>query len=114
MMWDVTQEKVLKYAQDILDAGMPPGVLMIDDNWYLHNGEWEFNHHRFSDPKSMVKKLHKLGFKVVVWVTPFITPDTYQYRLLSDAGKLLKRARDHKTSVFEWWNGFQRPAGPDQ
>ncbi len=105
MMWDVTQEKVLRYAQDILAGGMPPGVLMIDDNWYLHNGGWVFHPHRFSDPKGMVDQLHKLGFKVVVWVTPFICAETYQYRILSDAGLLLKDGKG-KTRVFEWWNGF--------
>jgi alpha-glucosidase (family GH31 glycosyl hydrolase) len=105
LMWEVTQEKVLHYARDILASGMPPGVFMIDDNWYHHVGGWEFDLRRFPDPKGMIAQLHEMGFQVVVWLAPFICPDTYQYRLLNDAGMLLKRSNG-KTWIFEWWDGF--------
>jgi alpha-glucosidase (family GH31 glycosyl hydrolase) len=105
MMWGPTQEKVVRYAQDIIDGGMPPGVLMIDDNWYLHNGCWKFHPHKFPDPKGMTDRLHAMGFKVVVWVTPFITPDTYTYRLLSDGGLLLRGA-GADPAIVHWWNGY--------
>ena len=33
LMYDQNEADILKYAQDIIDNGYPPGVLMIDDNW---------------------------------------------------------------------------------
>jgi len=32
-MYDQNEADILKYAQDIINNGYPPGVLMIDDNW---------------------------------------------------------------------------------
>ena len=33
LMYDQNQEDVLRYAQGILDSGLPAGILMIDDGW---------------------------------------------------------------------------------
>src|SRR5437016_356489 len=38
--------------------GLPPGVLMIDDNWQEDYGKWTFHPGRFTDPKAMVNELH--------------------------------------------------------
>jgi alpha-glucosidase len=74
---------VLKYAHAIVDNGLPPGVLMIDDNWQEDYGKWTFHPGRFPDPKAMMKELHALGFKVMVWVCPFVSPDCDVYRALA-------------------------------
>lgn len=37
---DVSQEKVKKYAEEIINNGYPSGVLMIDDCWSKDYGEW--------------------------------------------------------------------------
>ena len=76
LMYDQNEEDILKYAQDIIDNGYPPGVLMIDDNWQEDYGDWEFSPRRFSDPKGMMKKLHDMGFQVMLWICPFISADS--------------------------------------
>jgi len=63
LMYDQNEEAILKYARDIIDKGYPPGVLMIDDNWQLDYGVWEFSPQRFNDPKGMVEELHGMGFR---------------------------------------------------
>ena len=40
LMYDQNQRDVLKYAHAIVDNGLPPGVLMIDDNWQEDYGKW--------------------------------------------------------------------------
>ena len=75
MPYECTEEKILKYANEILHNGFPAGVLMIDDCWCKDYGTWEFDPEKFKDPKGMVDKLHKLGFKVMVWCCPFVSPD---------------------------------------
>lgn len=69
------EKGVLAYAQSMLDHGLPPGVFMIDDTWQLGYGTWEFDPRRFADPKGMVEKLHKMGFKVLLWMCPFVSMD---------------------------------------
>jgi alpha-glucosidase len=80
LMYDQNQTDVLRYAQQIVDRGYPPGVLMIDDNWQEDYGNWEFSPRRFGDPKAMMARLHQLGFPVMLWVVPFVSPDSAIYR----------------------------------
>ncbi len=106
LQYDQNEEAILNYAQSILDHGFPPGVLMIDDNWQIDYGVWEFSSERFKTPQLMIEKLHAMGFKVMLWVCPFVSPDSEVYRelalkkllLFEDAGKT-------RPAIVRWWNG---------
>ncbi len=117
LMYDQREDKILQYAQSILDKGYPPGVLMIDDTWQENYGIWEFSPNRFKDPKGMVKKLHKMGFKVMLWICPFISADSENFRYLAKNGMLLLRNQagkpvnwdentQSKVAIIPWWNGY--------
>ena len=80
MNWFVNQEKVLKYAHEIIDNGFKPGIIMIDDGWQEDYGVWDFNKKGFSNPKAMIDELHSLGFKVMLWLVPCMSPDSYTFR----------------------------------
>ncbi len=106
LQYDQNEKDILKYAQSILDNGFPPGVLMIDDNWQVDYGVWEFSAQRFANPKLMVEKLHKMGFKVMLWVCPFISPDSEVYRALKSKGVLVfEDAEKTVPAIVRWWNG---------
>lgn len=112
LMYDQTEEGILEYAENILKHGFPPGILMIDDNWQEDYGVWEFSAARFKDPKSMVDKLHRMGFKVMLWVAPFVSPDCLTYRELRDKGYLIcdrplntMKGIRRQASMINWWNG---------
>ena len=106
LQYNQNEIDILKYAENILTNGFPPGVLMIDDTWQSNYGTWTFTADRFSDPKSMIEKLHSMGFKVMLWICPFISADSPVYRKLA-AEKLLVFEDEDKTSpaVVRWWNG---------
>lgn len=115
LIYDQNQEDILKYAHAIIDNGFPPGVLMIDDNWAPYYGRFEFRKDRFPAPKEMIRELHELGFKVMVWVCPFIRPDSEEARFLmkrrwvvmdNEGKKDLEWAASRKPSIIQWWNGF--------
>ncbi|MCL1079117.1 glycoside hydrolase [Parashewanella spongiae] len=107
LMYEQNQEDILAYAKKILDNGMPPGVLMIDDNWQENYGVWDFHAGRFTDPKAMIDELHEMGFKVMLWVAPFVSPDSQNYRKLAKQGVFLKRSQKHDAlpQMVDWWNG---------
>jgi alpha-glucosidase len=115
LMYDQNQRDVLKYAHAIVNNGFEPGVLMIDDNWQEDYGKWTFHPGRFPDPKAMMQELHALGFKVMVWVCPFVSPDSDVYRALAKQQAFLKD-NTGKPAMVRWWNGasalldFTRPA----
>ena len=104
LMYDQNQNDILRYANAIIKNGMPAGVLMIDDNWQEDYGKLNFHPGRFPSPKLMIDSLHAKGFKVMLWVCPFISPDCDIYRYLSQNNLLLK---DHagNTAIIRWWNG---------
>lgn len=117
LMYDQNQKDILAYAHAIIDNGFPPGVLMIDDNWQEAYGTWRFRADRFPDPKAMINELHKLGFKVMVWVCPFVSPDTEVFRKGAKDDLFLKYPKDHivaggptsyarDVAMIGWWNGF--------
>lgn len=105
LLYDQNQADILQYADDILEHGYQPGVLMIDDNWNPYYGNWTFRAEKFSDPKQMVKTLHQKGFKVMLWVCPHVSPDSELYRQLVKEDVFIK-GHDGKVAIREWWNGY--------
>lgn len=115
LMYNPNQKDVLNYARQVLANGMPAGVLMIDDNWSNYYGHFDFDKEKFPDAKVLIDQLHSLGFKVMLWICPFISPDSPPYRelqskkllLLDNQGK--KGATWNNTSkplLLQWWNGY--------
>lgn len=105
LMYNQNQEDILSYATEIVKSGMRPGILMIDEGWSEDYGVYDFYPARFPSPKEMVEKLHKMGFKVMLWVTPNISPDSNAFRTLRDTDFLLKD-KDGNFAIREWWNGY--------
>lgn len=105
LMYNQNQDDILKYAQNILDNNFPTGVLMIDDNWQRYYGNFDFRAERFPDPKGMVQKLHSQGFKVMLWICPFVSPDSPEYRELAQKGYLIKKKGKDEPAILNWWNG---------
>ncbi len=104
LMYDQNQKDVLAYAGNIIANGFPPGVLMIDDNWQEDYGKWNFHPGRFPHPGKMIDDLHDMGFKVMVWVCPFISPDCDVYRNLMSK-KYLVTDNNGEPAIVRWWNG---------
>ena len=115
LLYDQTEEKILRYARTLIQEGYPPGVIMIDDNWQEDYGVWEFSARRFQNPKRMMEELHALGFKVMLWVCPFVSPDSETFRYLvknnlllldpSQTQDVLWAGTKNKAGLVRWWNG---------
>jgi alpha-glucosidase (family GH31 glycosyl hydrolase) len=115
LQYNPNQKDVLNYAKQVLANGMPPGVLMIDDNWSNFYGQFDFNKDKFPDAKALISELHQMGFKVMVWVCPFISPDSDPYReliskkylLLDNENNTIPNWKDAaKPLILQWWNGY--------
>ncbi|MEO0414038.1 MAG: glycoside hydrolase family 31 protein [Verrucomicrobiota bacterium] len=115
LIYDQNEKDIRGYGDAILSNGYPAGVMMIDDNWQQSYGDWQFRADRFTDPKGMIKKLHDDGFKVMMWVCPFVTADTQNFRYLAKEGllhldpdrtqKILWANTQNKAAIIRWWNG---------
>jgi len=115
LIYNQNQKDILKYAHDIIDNGFSPGVLMIDDNWAPAYGVFQFRKDRFPDAGAMINELHSMGFKVMLWVCPFISPDSEVSRdllkrklvLMNNEGNPgMTWAEASTPSIINWWNGY--------
>jgi alpha-glucosidase len=110
LTYDQNQKDVLAYARAIVANGLPPAVLMIDEGWAEGYGVWNFHRGRFPDPKAMMDELHGMGFKVMLWVCPYIQPDGKHFtELLHDEERVvwLRSAKSPRLpAIMHWWDGF--------
>jgi len=104
LMYNQNQIDILKYAEGIEENGFPPGVLMIDDNWQQNYGQWDFKKTKFPNPKAMIDTLHARGFKVMLWMCPFVNTNCDCYPELARKGLLLKDSSG-AVAFIKWWNG---------
>lgn len=105
LTFDQNEKDIMNYAENILKHGMPAGVLMIDDGWSECYGDWRFHSGKFPEPEKMLERLHEMGFKVMVWVCPYITADSVAYREAEREGILIC-TEDEDPYIAKWWNGY--------
>ncbi len=122
LTYNQNQKDILAYAKAIKANGFPEGgVIMIDDTWQHGYGVWDFDARRFSDPKAMCDELHADGYKVMLWVCPFVSMDSPGYREmvfgLKDAGVKCEKGgliMESEKNLYghdvarptPWWNGL--------
>lgn len=107
--YNQNQAGILEYARSIVLNGFKPGILMLDDTWMEDYGKWVFHPGRFPDPKAMCDELHALGFKIMLWIVPFVSLD--QYQLCEEIHALpgngfIQRPEGGGDYPFWWWNGI--------
>jgi alpha-glucosidase (family GH31 glycosyl hydrolase) len=52
-----------------------------------------------------VDALHAMGFKLMLWTCPLVSPDTETFRQLERRGLLVRDAAG-ATAIRKWWNGY--------
>jgi alpha-glucosidase len=106
LMYNQNQKDILEYARQVIQNDFPAGILMIDDNWQKYYGNFDFKPECFSNPNQMVSQLHEMGFKIMLWISPFVSPDSPEYRFLAKKGYLLKQKGTDEPALIRWWNGY--------
>ena len=118
LTYNQNQKDILDYAKSMLVNGVPAGVLMIDDTWQAGYGDWRFEPSRFPDPKALMDDLHGLGFKVMLWVCPYVGMDLPAFRRIAwgmnpadvrgypAKGGFLSNVGSSEPKACRWWNGY--------
>ena len=114
----ITQERVLAMAHAIRERRYPCSCITIDDRWESAFGELQFSRD-FPQPARMVRELHDLGFRVLLWVTPFVNQEAATFAELGRRKLLVPRKDGTGTALLKWWGGtaglvdLTNPAGRD-
>jgi len=103
-----SQEKILSFAREILAHGFEPGIFMIDEGWAGRYGDWSFEPSRFPDPRAMVDELHRMGFRVMLWIVPLVCPDGKFFidAMARPDRRICMRQENGEIAITKWWNGY--------
>ncbi len=99
----INAERILEMARAIREHEYPCSTITIDDRWESCYGELRFSPD-FPDPAAMVEELHGMGFRVVLWVTPFVNRESETFAKLAEEN-LLVPAKAGGAAMLKWWGG---------
>ncbi|XP_067012522.2 myogenesis-regulating glycosidase [Anabrus simplex] len=101
---NINEEVVTDFANQILKYGFQNSQLEIDDLWETCYGSLTFDTKKFPDIKAFTDLLKSKGFRVTLWIHPFINVDCEPYYSEALAnGYLVLDTTGNAAST--WWNG---------
>jgi alpha-D-xyloside xylohydrolase len=74
--WHPNMEAVYEDIEKYRQLGLPASVLVLDSPWATNYNTFEINRLQFTSPEKMIQRIHDLGFKLCLWMTPFINAET--------------------------------------
>lgn len=98
----ITQNLTLQFASEIRRYGFNDSQLEIDDNWETCYGELEFSSRKFPNPAAMVSQLKAQGFRVTLWIHPFINMECPSFQT---ASQYVVQNEDGYPGITSWWQG---------
>ncbi|XP_032941406.1 myogenesis-regulating glycosidase-like [Catharus ustulatus] len=116
---DINQDKVLNFARDIKKYHFNCSHIEIDDMYTQAYGDFDFDPVKFPNVTEMFAKLREDGFKVTLWIHPFIHIDSPSYEVGIERQLFIKEPSGRLPAMVEWWNGigaildFTNPAARD-
>jgi alpha-D-xyloside xylohydrolase len=107
-----SQEAVLLRARRLREHGIPCDVLHLDCYWQVagHWSDQRWDAERFPDPTGMLATLAEQGFRVSLWINPYVSRHSPLFTAAADRGYLLRRP-DGTVYVADVWHGAHPPCG---
>ncbi|NWX90475.1 MYORG glycosidase, partial [Nothoprocta pentlandii] len=116
---DIEQDKVLDFAEKIKKYHFNCSHIEIDDMYMKAYGDFDFDPIKFPNATEMFTKLRNDGFKVTLWIHPFIHKDSSNFGVGIERQLFIKEPSGRLPAMVEWWNGigaildFTNPAARD-
>lgn len=111
-VFGINQKNAEDYVRAIAANGFPCGVVMIDGGWMVQHGTFRFNPETFPRPLQLFDLIHDAGYKGMIWVCYFLSPDNREgyldYRLHYPRKKpLLVESTEYpgEECIVHWWSG---------
>jgi len=116
-----SEKDVYEDIEKTRELHLPASVLVLDSPWATNYNTFLFNAKQFHDPDAMVKRIHDAGFKLCVWLTPFVNQhtdrptepgftakipqtDAENYKEAAAKGYFVT-GEDGKPYPMKWWKG---------
>jgi alpha-D-xyloside xylohydrolase len=107
-----SQDQVMARAAEIRRRGIPCDVLHLDCYWQVagHWSDLRWDGTNFPDPAGMLRDLAGQGFRVCLWLNPYVSRHSPAFGPAADAGYFLRRP-DGATYVADVWHGSHPASG---
>ena len=102
----VNDSVVRQFAGEILKEGFDNSQIEIDDNWETCYGSAIFDRTKFPDVEALTDYLHERGFRVTLWIHPFINRgcnDGQAYNYAIAHNYVVRNTEGSYEST--WWQG---------
>lgn len=102
-----SSDEVRDDARQMRALGIPGSTMWIDNPWQTGYNTFVFDEARFADVDALLAELKSLGYRVIVWSTPYLLPtgETAADYAAADAQKLFVRDDVGHTLPFPWKEG---------
>jgi len=106
-----TQQSVLERARRIRRDGFPADVLHIDPYWQKpgHWADLAWDEETFPDPRAMTAELAELGFRLCLWINPYLSARSPRFAGASRAGYFLRGPDGQTWAGRAWGEGEDLP-----
>eukprot|EP00062_Callorhinchus_milii_P012189 gi/632958960/ref/XP_007895345.1/ PREDICTED: uncharacterized family 31 glucosidase KIAA1161 homolog [Callorhinchus milii] len=101
----VDQNKVLHYAEKIKKYKFNHSHLEIDDKYSSTYGEFDFDPVKFPNVSELMDKLESDGFKVTLWVHPFVSYNSPSFAEGVERSLFVTDPGGRLPALVEWWHG---------
>lgn len=107
-----SQQQVLERGRRIRELEIPCDVLHLDCYWQTpdHWSELRWDAEQFPDPAGMLATLAAQGFKVCLWMNPYVSHLSPAFGQAAAAGYFLRRP-DGSAYVADVWHGSYPACG---
>ncbi|XP_063367898.1 myogenesis-regulating glycosidase-like [Cydia amplana] len=100
---EIDQDSLWAFANEINDSGFPNAQFEIDDLWEICYGSLTVDETKLPDLKKLIQDIKGLGFRVALWVHPFINKDCDPwYSEALEKGYFVLNEEGSPDST--WWN----------
>ncbi|MFQ5824520.1 MAG: TIM-barrel domain-containing protein [bacterium] len=100
--WVFDETEVYQDATMLKSLDIPASVIFIDSPWSNEYIDYEFNPKQFPNPKKMIDDLHEMGYRVLLWMLPFVNPAAKNYKEADEKGYFVKDSTG-QTYQIAWW-----------
>ncbi len=102
-----SSDEVRDDATQMRTLGIPGSTMWIDNPWQTAYNSFEFDTTRFANFEALLDELKALGYRVVVWSTPYVNRDGPTADEFAEARALDYLVKDNtgRPFVFPWQDG---------
>ena len=106
---------VLEDVDTMRRLDIPMSVIVIDSPWETAYNDFYFNEVQFPNYQNMIEYIHRMGNKLVLWITPFTNvisnievegqkPEATNFAEADKNGYFVKDEYNN-TLLIDWWKG---------